>query len=466
VSDPAYPAAVLRAALTTEPSGVVALVQPLTEVMLNRDLAPAAMKGILTAVVAMMEKNPLTVPEVARTHYFYVLPVTTDEMLDLCIRSAIQLFENGHKALNSYIVRVLSGLIQKRPAQMLVIFQPLVRHFPSLPDAWEVSDLLLQMKSFALNVPEGRMVLSLLYSLVTQSHGYMSQRGTHVVSVFAYFLQSTVPSTVVCAYMGLAQLAPIKATYTAEDFQPVMAHLASGVFWPSALILLLRLREYPITDELLYLLTVRAAESPLALLVLMQLTNSPLASGLILKYRTNLEIPAARFPTLTFSLLVTLCHTLGQKQFFECDTKFPELLRVFVATGNPEILLGIVRLLRAMRMNKELAYAIGDCRLLPVFAVAISKGQDPALPAAFLAFELQVAKVMFLRDFLTCQRVVLEMLDRPDLVEPVLILLNQLLVWPDSRASLKAAGIAKKIAAHKGNPKVADIAQKVLTGLS
>jgi hypothetical protein len=278
----------LRTALKTAVARVVSFVQPLTEILRNETSAPETLTAILTAVVSMMEENKDTIPEVAKTHFFYVLPVTRDELLDLCIRAALQLFENGTQALNKYVVRTLSALIQKRTTQMLVVSQPIVRHFPSLTDGLEVSDLLLQMKNVVLNIDEGRLALSLIYQLMTTVRGYPAQRGLHALRVFHFFLQSTVPSNVICGYMALANLVAVKSAYSEEEIAPVFQHLANGVFWPSAMILLSRLTEYPITDELVYLLTLRAAESRLANIVLMQISGNPLGGGLILKYRENL----------------------------------------------------------------------------------------------------------------------------------------------------------------------------------
>jgi uncharacterized protein YejL (UPF0352 family) len=452
-----------RAALTIDVPRVVAFVQPLTEVLRGESVPTQTLEAIIGAVVSMMELNRDMIPEVAKTHFFYVLPVTRDELLDLCIRAVVQLFDNGQQALNKYVVRVLSGLIQKRPAQMVIAFQPIVRHFSTIADI-EVADLLLQMKQLLLNIDEGKFVIALVFQLLTHASGYTAQRAAHAIRFFRALLQSTVPSTVVSAYMALAHFASLKRKYSDDEFQPITSHLANGIFWPSALTLVSRLEVYPITDELVYILTKRAAESTLAIVVLFHIAANTLGGGLIQKYRANLPQAAERFPLMVLRLVITLCEVLGQRQFFEGDSEFPHLLRVLAASGDPEIVAGIGRLLSRLHMSRALAWEIGDARLLPVLVAAM--GSDPAqqVVEGFLEIAIQIAKVVFIRDFLTCEPIVLGWLDQPPLAPKVVELLVELVGFPETKASLKKVGIAKKLAQLKaGN--AAELTERVIAAL-
>jgi serine/threonine protein kinase len=94
-SHPAFEATLVQVAPTTNAAGTVALVQPLTEHMRNEATPLRALTTIVTAIVRMMESDHSIVPEVAKTHFFYVLPVTREPLLDLCVRAALQLFNFG-----------------------------------------------------------------------------------------------------------------------------------------------------------------------------------------------------------------------------------------------------------------------------------------------------------------------------------------------------------------------------------
>jgi hypothetical protein len=269
-ANPWFEATLERFGSGLEPQDAVAVVQPLTEHF--KGSAPVrAQSAVLRAVLAMMDRNADFIAEIAKTHFFYLLPVTIDDLIDLCLHAIRHVFTSSPQSLNRYIVRVLSALIQKRTTEMLILFQLFVQRFGQLSEVWKVSDLLLQMKSVVINTPDGRILLALLYHLICTSESYVKQRGAYAIGVLYAFLRSSVPANIITAYMALAQLTRLKPTLTQDEFQVVVEHLRSGIFWPSAVTLIARLVEFPISEELICGLLLRAHQSKLAALCVLRL---------------------------------------------------------------------------------------------------------------------------------------------------------------------------------------------------
>jgi hypothetical protein len=206
----------------------------------------------------------------------------------------------------------MGRLIQKRPYQMMIAFQPFVRAFGELTDVLNIADLLLQSKSLLINLDEGRLLLALLFQLYAAHPSYRAQRAADVVHLFLDFLGSRVPSNVILAYMGLSHLTATKASYAEPEVAPIIADVASWGHWHAALTVIARLTDFPITDEFAYALTMRASESPLPLIFLMRLAPNPL-SFLVLKWRGDLTAAAERFPALVFRLVIIFSQNVGQR---------------------------------------------------------------------------------------------------------------------------------------------------------
>jgi serine/threonine protein kinase len=459
---PAFASTVLTVAKTVEPAGAIAFVQPLTEFLKTEATPTPAIAAILAGVTQLMDRNPLMVAAVAQTHYFYVLPVTCDDFLDLCIRSVIHVFQSGHAALNKYIVGVLSGLIQKRPAQMFIAFQPFVGKFSILGDVLPIADLLLQSKSLVIDLDEGRLLLALVYQLYSKSPSYRSERTVYVLNLFLAFLKSKIPSNVIEAYMGLCYLVPVKSTYNEADFAPILTHLASGVLCNAALTLIARLQEYPVTDELIYLLTKRAEESPLALIVLMQLTENPM-SVLIMKWRAHLIAAAKHFPTRVMSLVLILSQNIVNRSVLTVDPTIPALFRALAEAGDREVHRGILRLLGALQINPDFAYGIQDCRLLLVLAEATAA--DAGLRAAWIELVAKIARVAFIKDFLTCEGFILKLLGTPEFLAPVITVLTVLATHHECAKSFKDSHLPKKLKDMKLQGEDARLATVLISAL-
>jgi hypothetical protein len=262
--------------------------------------------------------------------------------------------------------------------------------------------------------------------------------------------------------MALTKLAEHKADYSDEEFAPIVEHLASAVFWPSALMLFCRLTEFPVTEDLVFCLMTRAVDHSLAIVGLMQLAGHPLGGQFIMQHSALLRPAAERWPAQVLTLVLLLFQNPGHRRIFEYDPGFAPLLRALIVFGDSNVRNGVMKLFTLLRIEKEFAYAVGDCRLLPVIAVAA--GSDETLLDAWLAIAGKIA-VVFVHDLITCLPFVIGLLDRPPLLAGTLAFLVQIAEFPDAAAELKKAKVDKKIKGMKLQRDLAFLGKAVTSAL-
>jgi serine/threonine protein kinase len=455
-TNPLFEATLERFGHCLQPQSAIAVVQPLTEHF--KGSAPVkAQSAVLHAVLAMMERNADFICEIAKTHFFYLLPVTTEDLIDLCLRAVRYLFTSSPQSLNRYMVRVLSALVQKRTTEMLVMFQSFVQCFGQLSESWDVSDLLLQMKSVVINTPNGRILLALLYHLVSTSELYVKQRGAYAIGVFHAFLRSSVPANVIAAYMALAQLTRLKSSFTPQEFQVVVEHLRSGIFWPSAVTLIARIRECPISEELVYGLLLRGRQSKLAALCILRFGGPH-----VLKFKDLLLPIADVFPDVAARIVLVLVQTQTNRQLLAADPGLATMLTTFAATKHQPVLVSFLKIFQYLPIDLEFVYELGDTRFLPAYCTGIDGVQDATTIAVFLYVVTRMANLGFIKDYIACKQSLVKLFERQDLLDRTLPLFGELLKYPECVQEFKATGLPTILGQLAGNVKIAPVAMRLL----
>jgi hypothetical protein len=403
---PSFPAVFLARTRNADARTIVSTVQPLCEIMKTKD--EQTLGPIIRSVLVLLTENPSTLQHVARTHFFYLLPTSKDALVDTSIACVRMLFDYSPEFLNQYIVRVLSGLIQRKTVPMLIAFQGYVKAFPTFKTiCWEVADLLIQMQSLVVNNTDGQLLLALLFQLVKTSEEYLRNRGSYVIQMFLAFLRSEIPGNVIAAYHGLASMYKLKPIYKPEDFPVVMTHLQSGLYCRAALTLLTFLREFPISPELVYLLFERARSTRVAASVLLRMAASPLGCVQIIAFREHLCQLARLWPDETFRIVLLAFRRPEYRALFATDPSFPELLTIFAGTKDSLLFAALSRIFQFLTFDEEFVYELGDAGFLRSLNEGVI-AKDLTAVKTVLYIVAKIAHVAFIRDLIPAQRLLLE----------------------------------------------------------
>jgi hypothetical protein len=389
-----------------EPRAIVSTIQSLCEIMKAKD--EQTLGPIIRSVLTLLTENPSVLQYVARTHFFYLLPTSKAALVETSIACVRMLFDRAPELLNTYIVRVLSGLIQQRPLLMLLAFQGYVTAFTTLGTVcWEIADLLVQMQSLVVNTPEGQLLLALLYELVNTSENYLRTRGSYVIRVFLAFLKSEIPANVVAAYHGLASLHKLKHTYNSDEFPIIMIHLQSGLYCRAALTLLAFVKEFPISPEVVYLLIERAKVTRIAALVLLRLATTTAGCAQIIAFREHLCQLALMWPQETLRIVLLVFRWTEYRALLAIDPTFPELLTIFVNTKDSLTVTALSRLFQFLHFDQEFVYELADVGFLRSLN-ACATTRDLSTIKTLLYIVAKIAHVGFITDLIASQRLLLE----------------------------------------------------------
>jgi hypothetical protein len=459
-TNPGFESTLMNCIETVETQKVVALAQCLCQHFKNP--APEQIQGvILTAILNIMDRDEAFVHEVARTHFFYLMPVKNDNLVDLCVGCVAKLFRFSPTSINKYIATVLAVLLQKRPAEMLVCYQSFVLQFASVKEPWEVADVLLQVKDALVDTREGAALLSLIYQLVSQRGEYIRQRGAYAIQFFLSFLSSKVPANVITALNGLAQFAKLKRTYDANEFSSVLTHLRSGVIGSYALTLISRLTDFPMSDELVLGLLARGAESRLAAVTLFRVASVTSGRELIIKYRDRFFRIAEPFPNETFRILALMWADPAQRQIFAVDPAFPQFLTTLVKAKDTLILVGFSKVFQFLPVDKELVYEMGEAGFFTAYTAVIAGVNEPKPLAVFSYVMARLIAVACPDELLDCKDRLIRLLDRDNAVLNVLDIFAQVLKYPWCAFELKGSQLAEKLKVFICDPRFANVSAKL-----
>jgi hypothetical protein len=327
------------------------MIQKLT-VHLQPDQPVKAKAAVVNGILHLMETDRTIPGEVAKTHFFYLLPAMHDELVPICIKAIDYLFRYALASTTKHVVGVLSALLQKDPETTLVTFQAFCRGFDQVRDCWEVADLLIQVKDIVRDSPAGSVLLSLLYQLMAGSAVYLQERGKYAIAVFADYLRSRIPGTIVSAYNGLAIFAALKLSYTADECNVIIEHMKSGLLWPYATSVLARLSDFPITPAIVYSIIVRAPESRIATIALLRLANSKEGAEVLVKY-TDWFSAAGLFLEEVHRIVIVLYHDRANRAALAADADFAPLLQSFISSGNAFLVQSVIVLLGMTVIDAE-----------------------------------------------------------------------------------------------------------------
>jgi hypothetical protein len=393
------------------------------------------------------------VAEIAKTHLFYLLPVTSPTLVGPCIQCVKLLFAQSPQSLTKYIVRVLSALLQSHPADMLIAFQPFVRAFPSLTDVWEIADLLLQAKSIVINTENGHLVEALVAQLMITSPEYVTQRGAYAIHFFHCMLESEVAANVIGGLHGLALFAALKPSYSESEFPVILRLLRSGTYAPHAVSLIARLQQFPVTDELISGLLVRGKEIAIALAALVRLATISTGRDLILKYRHEMYGIASVYPIWAFRLFLVVFDA----RTFSTDPEFPEFLAVLIRSRDKLVLAGMETIFAKLNVDPELVYELGDARFFSAYAECSG---DAA--GAFLAVYARAAEIAWCPDIDACQHVLLGWIGREDLRERLLQAFAAIAKYASVAYALRKSSIVGVLAGMRSHPTYGSLVSRVL----
>jgi hypothetical protein len=257
--------------------------------------------------------------------------------------------------------------------------------------------------------------------------------------------------------MALAQLARLKPSFTQDDFQIVVEHLRSGIFWPSAVTLIARLRECPLSEELVYGLLLRAPQSKLAALCVLRFTGPH-----VLKFISMLLPIADVFPDVAVRIVLLLVQNPANRQLLAADPGLAGMLTTFAATKDQPVLISFLKIFQYLPIDIEFVYELGDARFLAAYSAAIDGVQDSKTIAVFLYVVMKMANLAFIKDYVTCKQSLVKLFERQDLVDRTLPLFGELLKYPECVQEFKTTGLPVVLGQLGGNAKTAPVAMRLL----
>jgi hypothetical protein len=338
------------------------------------------------------------------------LPVTDEDLVDGCLAVASALIRVAPNVIDDDHAPVFSGLIQARPDEMLVRLQPYVMAFPTNENAWSVADLLIQMKDLVINEPAGQLLMALLNRLISYSETYREHRGDYACAVVCAFLGSSLRENVVAAYHVLTSVAVVKERYTREEIAPVVQHLKSGVLWPCAVHLLARTVRFPLLPELVYGISLRAAESRLAVCTALRIAQSPDGAAMLGEWPMWTRA-VNRFPDETFRVLATVWGNPEARRLLCRTEAFFTLLSRLAASKIRLVIATLPELLESIKLTEDNVEQLEEEHFLESIKESVEAIAEPHCFSYLFAAAAQLAKAGYSSEFKFAQNLAQEFVD-------------------------------------------------------
>jgi hypothetical protein len=245
----------------------------------------------------------------------------------------------------------------------------------------------------------------------------------------------------------------LKATYTSAEFAVIRPFLRSGTYATPAVSLIARLREFPITDELVIGLLVRGRELPIALATLLLIATVPSGRALVLKFRRHLYEIAPIAPIGVFRLFLVVFDP----PTFSTDPEFPPFLDALVRTRDPIVLAGIEHVFARLSVDPELVYELGDVRFFSTFAECAG---DAA--GAFLAVYARAAAIAWCEDIDRCLDTLIAWGGREDVRERLLQALEAVGKYECVAWAIRKSALVRNLAGMRTDPRFGTLAARVI----
>jgi hypothetical protein len=417
----------------------------------------------LKQIVKVLGRSPANVVQIARSRFFRVLPVRIDALVDRCVTAVGFFFGDATEQITKEHAGVFSALIPKQPSKMLLHFQHFVGVFEQLHDVWEVADLLLQTKRLVRDKSEGKILITLLFTLLSMSPEYSRTRGSHAVNVIRFYLKSKEKANVACAYNALAAFISIKDSY--EDADLFASHLRSGLLWPFTVALLARLTRFPITAPVVSGLAVRAAESRTAIATLARVASCAPGAWLLMQY-TDWFGGAKLWPYETLTVLLILYQEQQAREALPAGPGFARVLRDMLDARDPFIVGAVTSIFELMAPNATFLAGVQEASIIQTYISIGMKQSDERNWRYLIVVADKIARAGFIPDLALALAALPKVLKLRSLRELVCNLIIVLMRFPQCRDALKAdRRLTRQITALTSDPVVKPRATEVLSAI-
>ncbi|OHT01568.1 TKL family protein kinase [Tritrichomonas foetus] len=324
------------------------------------------------------------------------LPIHREEIIGSCFDVLLVLFERSPTTFDESYVDTMNFLISKHPQKAIILLSNYAKSFDTLPNAWNLLDLLIQKASVFFKAMVGSELVSTLFFLCHNFADFCKARFSYVSGIFLKALQTKDNNTIKLAYNALSHFYRKDIEF---DFGLITEHLNSDQLVEHALQLLIRIHDVPCLPELISILLDRATKYLEANLVLLKL--AALEEGAVLIIRKPKWI-SYNMPTVldTLRLYLAIMTHVELRPILSRLRQTPEFFMKLCEENDSRVLTHLSMIIRRFKIDKDLINNFSESGVFKsIFTASLDFGDDIALHAAMMIL-LKVGKVGFAPEYL------------------------------------------------------------------
>jgi serine/threonine protein kinase len=338
-------------------------------------------------------REPEFIPRFSRVHFFSSLPLGTPLLVARSFQFAIAMFMHYPTFIDQRMARALGAFIVTYPRESAQLFVIYVSKLTTIPDPYPIIDLFLGYARVFADTSAGVAYVQVLYHLVTRVQGFRESRFPLIRKIFVHCMRSHDSETSDAATKAIC------ATWDNEfklPFDAICRSLARHENSTTVLSILLRLKQYPVSQTLGRALVARSLRDARTFEVLWRFADQSLECARILlrhsKWMQSASIESLRLLLVCFKYSELRPVIAGLSQFWS-------FLAHIAALGGDQVLSAIAIVLRRCSLDQTRIMSLSRNLFFHKFYESIKQISDKMTLLAANALLDEIARNGFTTDF-------------------------------------------------------------------
>lgn len=288
----------------------------------------------------------------AKASFFHSMIMTTEPMKKLCIEILGLLFRNNPKLIKVSFTKSITTLIQFDPESMIIMLCHYINNLPPQEDSFPVIGIFIDQSDSFFGTQSETNFIRCIYHLLSTNKLFKEQMAEQLSPVLMKGCQSTNEETAITTLHALANLLPDDNIIV--DFEVVLQVAGNQNLQKHLISVLIRLKKFPASRRIAYLLFNYATVSQRGFLSLMNFCESSPDNAKLVA--TMDKWMKSGLPTIhnTFRILMLLFKDVELRPIIYQSASFPEMMKMFVGDSDVFLYTCLPSILRRSNLDDNL----------------------------------------------------------------------------------------------------------------